>query len=202
MANPAFKLEKGGKFSLDKGIQRVIIGLGWKEGKASKPVDVDAHAFGCVVNNGVPSFYNDGSHAVGYFNTSLKKGANKSFGTHDDSIIHTGDNRTGAGEGDDEQIKVALDKVPSEITEILIFLTIHEAKSRGQHFGIIEDSYVSVRNEDDGAELARYSLRNEFSGAITIQVGSLVRDNGTWKFTAVGAGTADESLGDVLSKLS
>lgn len=198
-----FNLNKGDKFSVDKGIQHVRVGLGWDTSKLSKPIDVDAHAFGCIHNaNGNPAFYNDASHAVTYANTSLVKGANKSFGTSDGSIVHTGDNRTGAGDGDDEQILIYLDKLPEAISEIMIFVTIHEAAQRNQHFGLVENSYVVLYNEDTKEELCRYNLRNEFSGTITIQVGSLVKNGETWSFNAVGAGTADESLADILSKLS
>jgi tellurium resistance protein TerD len=197
-----FKIEKGNKFGIDKGIQRVVVGLGWDTSKLSKPIDVDAHAFGCVNVNGAPSFYNDGSHAVTYANKDLKKGVNKSFGTSDDSIIHTGDNKTGAGDGDDEQIKISLDKVPADINDIMLFVTIHEAEVRGQHFGMVDGAYVCVIDEDTKAELCRYNLRNEFDGAITIQVGSLAKENDNWSFKAVGAGTASDALEDVLGKLS
>ena len=198
-----FNCTKGSAFAINKGIQRIIVGLGWDSSKTTKPIDIDAHAFGCVVRNGSPSFFNDASHAVTYANGALKKGANKSFGTADDSMIHTGDNRTGAGDGDDEQIKIALDKLPADIEEILIFITIHEAAARAQHFGLIDNSYVSIRDEDANAELCRYNLRQEFDGTITIQVGSLTKENGgMWKFNAVGAGTSSESLEDILSKLS
>ena len=198
-----FKIEKGGSFKVDKGIQHVRLGLGWKEGKLSKPVDVDAHAFGCVNLNGTPTFYNDASHALTYANKgALKRGAGKAFGTHDDSMQHTGDNLTGAGDGDDETILIFLDKLPPEINEIMIFLTIHEAAERGQHFGQVEDSYVVMYNDDSKEELVRYNLRNEFDGAITIQIGSLTKKGEDWTFNAVGAGTPTESLEDVLGKLS
>jgi tellurium resistance protein TerD len=197
-----FNLEKGSKFAIDKGIKNILIGLGWDESATSKPVDVDAHVFGCILNAaGNPTFYNDGSHAVTYANGGLQKNPNKSFQTKDGSIIHTGDNRTGAGAGDDESISIKIDLLPSEIVELSVFLTIHEAKARGQNFGIVKNSYVRLVDQDSGAEICRYDLANEFQDAITIQVGSLVNNGGTWSFKAVGAGTANEGLGEILEKL-
>lgn len=199
---PTFKLEKGDKFAIAKAITKFRIGLGWDESQTSKPIDIDAHAFGCVLKpDGSPTFYNDASHAVSYANSALPKGPNKSFHTADGSITHTGDNRTGSGAGDDEAIVIDSALLPAEITEISIFLTIHEAKSRGQTFGQIDNSYVRLLNEDSGEELARYDLKNEFANAITIQVGSLVKGASGWEFKAVGAGTDANDLGAVLAML-
>lgn len=199
----SFKLEKGNKFSVDKGIKRILIGLGWDESGTTKPVDVDAHVFGCVLNaSGNPVFYNDGSHAVTYANGGLKKNADKSFETLDGSIRHTGDNRTGNGAGDDESIQIDIDKLPAELVELSVFLTIHDAKARGQNFGLIKNSFVRLVDQDSGAELCRYDLANEFQDAITIQVGSFVNGAGNWSFKAVGAGTSVEDLGGILEKLS
>jgi len=199
-----FNLEKGSKFSIDKGIARVLVGLGWDEAKVAPPIDVDAHAFGCVhTAQGTPVFYNDASHVVSYANkANLEKGAAKSFGTKDGSITHTGDNLTGAGEGDDESIAINLELLPDEIVEVCIFLTIHDAIKRKQNFGQISKAYVHLVDQDSNAELCRYDLKNEFASAITIQVGSLVKENGSWNFKAVGAGTDTQGLMEVLEQLS
>jgi len=198
----SFNLQKGNKFTIDKGIKNVLIGLGWDIGACGTSFDIDAHAFGCVVDGqGNPSFFNAGSHALTYANSDLKKNG-KSFGTEDGSMIHTGDNRSGKGAGNDEEMLIALDKLPPEITEISIFISIHEAKARKQTFGKVTNSFVVLVDQDSQNELCRYNLQQEFSDAITIQVGSLVLEGSAWKFKAVGAGTPDEELGDVLGKLS
>jgi tellurium resistance protein TerD len=199
----SFKLEKGDKFAIAKAITKFRIGLGWDESATSKPIDIDAHAFGCVAKpDGSPTFYNDASHAVTYANGALQKNADKSFQSADGSIVHSGDNRTGNGAGDDESIVIDSSLLPAEITEISIFLTIHEAASRGQTFGQISNSFVRLLNEDSGDELARYDLQNEFATAITIQVGSLIKGAAGWEFKAIGAGTATNDLGAVLGMLS
>lgn len=197
-----FKLQKGEKFAIDKGIQNVLIGMGWKEGS----FDLDLNVFGCVNKDGVPTFYNDGSHAVTYANQDLVKGANKSFATADGSITHTGDNRTGKGgddtKADDESVKVALALLPADINELSIFLTLHEAISRKQTFGLVHDAFIHVVDSDTNAELCRYDLRNEFADSISIQVASLVKNDGKWTFQALGAGIPDKELGDILGALS
>lgn len=197
-----FNLQKGDKFAISKGITKFRLGLGWDQSATNNPIDIDAHAFGCVLNNGSPSFYNGGSHAVTYANGDLIRNSDRSFQTSDGSIIHSGDNLTGKGDGDDESILIDSSKLPAEIVEISIFLTIHDAKSRGQNFGQITNSFVRLVNEETGEELARYNLQNEFATAITIQVGSLVKGSNGWEFKAVGAGTDSNGLGEILGMLS
>lgn len=193
-----FKLQKGEKFNIEKKIQNILIAMGWKEGK----YDLDLHVFGCMNKGGVSSFYNDGSHAVTYANQDLVKGVNKSFATADGSITHTGDNRTGKGEGDDETVQVALDKLPADINELGVFLTVHDAVARKQTFGLVDASFIRIIDTDTNAELCRYDLRNEFADAVSIQVASLVKNDGKWSFQALGLGIPDKELGDILSALS
>lgn len=199
-----FKLNKGNKFNIDKGIQKVLVGCGWKiSSTGGSPFDIDLSIFGCVADgNGNPTFYNQGSHAVTYANQDLVKGTNKSLSTTDGSITHTGDNRVGASGADAEQAVVDLAALPGDITEVSFFITAHEAKKRKQNFGIVNGSYIRVIDSETNAELCRYDLQKEFDTAISIQVGSLVKENGTWSFKAVGAGSSSEDLGDILGKLS
>ncbi len=199
----SFKLEKGDKFAIAKAITKFGIGLGWDESSTTKPIDIDAHAFGCVLKpDGGPKFYNDASHAVTYANGALVKSPTGSFGSADGSIVHSGDNRTGNGAGDDETITVDVSKLPEDIVEISLFLTIHEAIKRSQNFGSINNSFVRLYNVESGDELARYDLKNEFTSAITIQVGSLVKAPAGWEFKAIGAGDPTNDLGAVLGMLS
>jgi tellurium resistance protein TerD len=192
-----FDLNKGGRFSIEKGVQRVLIGLGWDAGDN---FDLDASAFGLVNINGNPRFYADGSHAVCYANKDLKKPTGE-FITDDGSIKHLGDNRTGVGEGDDEKIELNFFKLPTEITEISIFVTIHEAVKRGQDYGQVKNSYVRVVDQDTEAELCKYALRDEFAGASAVQVGSFLKENDQWVFHAVGAGSKAD-LGAILNQYS
>lgn len=199
-----FNMEKGDKFSLEKGIKRILVGLGW-DVKAQGPgeeFDLDASAFGLVNQNGAAKFYGDGmTHTVFYGNSSIaKKGAGGQFWeTADGSIKHHGDNRTGAGDGDDEMISIILDKLPPEINEIAVFVTIYHAVSRKQDFSRIESSFVRIVDEDTGTELCRYNLKNEFAGMYAVQVGSLVKEPTGWIFKAVGAG-ANVELGQIIEQ--
>lgn len=203
-----FNLKKGNKFNIDKGIRNVLVGTGWKINSTSgTSFDVDLNVFGCVRDvAGNPTFYNQGSHAVTYANSDLKKGSNKSLLTEDGSITHTGDNRIGAAgvNTDAEQSIVKLTDLPSDITEVSFFITVYEAKKRNQKFGSISGAYIRVVDQDTNNELCRYDLQKEFDNAISIQVGSLIKDTdtGAWSFSAVGAGSNTEDLGDILGKLA
>jgi len=104
------------------------------------------------------------------------------------SVIHLGDNRTGEGDGDDEQIKVDLNKVPAHIHRIAFTVTIHEAEARRQNFGQVSNSFIRIFKEDDGQELIRYDLGEDFSIETAVVVGELYRHGGEWKFNAIGSG--------------
>ena len=201
----SFNLKKGNKFSIDKGIRNVTVGCGWKINSTST-FDVDLSVFGCTTNAlGNPVFFNEGSHAVTYANSSLKKGPNNSLLTEDGSIAHTGDNRVGTSANTDaEQDTLKLGQIHAGITEISFFITIYEAKKRRQTFGAVNDAYIRVTDSDTNEEICRYNLTKEFSDSISIQVGSLVRDTdtGNWSFSAIGAGSGNEGLGELLEKLS
>lgn len=198
-----FKLDKGSKFAIDKGITDVIIGLGWDVAKG-KTVDVDAHAFGCIVNAaGNPSFYNDASHALTYANKGqLKSNPNKSFETMDGSLHHSGDDRSGgnSASGDDETITVNLNKLPVDITEVSIWITIHEPKQAT--FSDVNNAFVHLVNKTTGEELCKYVLTNEFATSHSVQVGSLFKKDNIWTFHAIGAGLDNVGLGEILEKLS
>lgn len=199
---PSFNLTKGGAFQLAKSLNNVLIGLGW-DPVAGRNVDVDAHAFGVLPRaGGAPVFFNDASHALTYANKiALKVNANKSFETADGSLHHSGDDRSGSSSAgaDDELITVILSKLPEAITEVQIWLTIHEPA--GATFSAINNAFVRVANKDSGEELARYNLGTEFASNNSCQCGSLFKKDGNWTFVAIGAGV-NVGLGDILSKLS
>ncbi|WP_205426614.1 TerD family protein [Helicobacter suis] len=172
-------LVKGGRLSLSKekpGLSKIVVGLGWdvNASDTGREFDLDASAFLTDASGKV----SDDANFVFYNNLTSKDG----------SVVHTGDNRTGAGEGDDESIKVDLSKVSADIKEINIVVTIHEASERKQNFGMVRNAFVRVVDESDGKEILRYDLEEDFSIETALMFGRLYRDNNEWKFAAVGTG--------------
>ena len=176
----AVSLSKGGNVSLSKeapGLKNIVIGLGWDTRSTDGAgFDLDASAFllkedGKVRTDGDFIFYN---------NTKSAEGA----------VEHTGDNTTGEGEGDDEQIKVNLDTVPSEVLKIALSVTIHDAEARKQNFGMIQSAFIRVVNAADNKEIVRYDLSEDFSTETAMTFGEVYRNGSEWKFKAVGQGFA------------
>lgn len=172
-------LAKGQKVDLTKstpGLKNIIVGLGWDTNKydGGHSFDLDTAAFltdgaGKVTSDADFVFYNNLRHPSG-------------------AVVHLGDNTTGVGDGDDEQIKVQLDTVPANIERIAFTVTIHEAMQRNQNFGQVSNAYIRILDETVGTELIRYDLGEDFSIETAIVVGELYRYNGEWKFNAVGSG--------------
>ncbi len=171
-------LSKGGNVSLTKqapGLTAVLIGLGWDERTTSgQAFDLDASALMLTAAGRILS----DAHFVFFNNLTSPDG----------SVEHTGDNLTGAGEGDDEQIKVDLGRVPAEVDRIVFPVSIYEADSRQQNFGQVRNAFIRVVNSADGAELARYDLSEDASSETAMIFGELYRYSGDWKFRAVGQG--------------
>ncbi len=175
----AVNLKKGEKVSLTKsnpGLRKVCVGLGWDTNRydGGDDFDLDASVFLLGVNGKVPSDAN----FVFYGNVSDPSGA----------VIHSGDNRTGAGEGDDEQVRVDLQAIPAGIERVVFVITIYEAEARRQNFGQVSNAFIRVVDEATGAELVRYDLEEDFSIETALVAGELYRHNGEWKFNAVGSG--------------
>ncbi|ETI68443.1 TerD family protein [Neobacillus vireti] len=174
-------LAKGQRVDLTKtnpGLTRAIIGLGWDTNRYSggHDFDLDASAFLTDANNRVINdldfiFYNNLIHSSG-------------------AVEHTGDNRTGEGEGDDEQIKINFSKVPSHVHRIAITVTIHDAEARSQNFGQVSNAFVRLVDEETGSEVLRYDLGEDFSVETAVVICELYRHNGDWKFNAIGSGFA------------
>lgn len=171
-------LQKGGNVNLSKeapGLAQVHIGLGWDvRATDGSAFDLDASAFmvksdGKVRGDSDFIFYNN-----------LK--------STDGSVVHTGDNKTGAGEGDDEVLNVDLPKVPSEIDKVAFTVTIHDGETRRQSFGQVSNAFIRVVNKADGKELARYDLTEDGSTETALIFGELYRNGADWKFRAVGQG--------------
>ena len=175
----AVSLSKGQKVDLTKtnpGLTKVIVGLGWDTNRydGGKDFDLDTAAFLLGVNGKVTS----DNDFVFYNNLKDPSG----------SVAHLGDNRTGAGDGDDEQLGVELSKVPASIEKIDFTVTIHDAQARSQNFGQVSNAYIRILNADTNEELIRYDLSEDYSIETAIVVGELYRHGGEWKFNAVGSG--------------
>ena len=173
-------LTKGGNVSLSKaapGLTAVTVGLGWDARTTTgQGFDLDASAIGCNAEGKVLS----DTHFVFFNNLKSPDGA----------IEHTGDNTTGEGEGDDEQIKVALAATPAEIDKIVFSVSIYDAETRAQSFGQVRNAYIRVVNQADSEELARYDLSEDASTETAMIFGELYRNGAEWKFRAVGQGYA------------
>jgi tellurium resistance protein TerD len=173
-------LTKGGNVSLTKqapGLTAVIVGLGWEPRTTSgADFDLDASA---LMHNSSGTIISD-NHFI-FFN-NLK--------SPDGSVEHTGDNLTGVGEGDDEQIKVNLAAVPPECDKINFPVSIYEAETRGQNFGQVRNAFIRVVNQADGSELTRYDLSEDASTETAMVFGELYRNGDEWKFRAIGQGYA------------
>jgi tellurium resistance protein TerD len=171
-------LAKGGNVSLTKqapGLSAVVVGLGWDERMTSgQAFDLDASALMLTPSGRILS----DEHFVFFNNLSSPDG----------SVEHTGDNLTGEGEGDDEQIKVDLSRVPPEVDRIVFPVSIYDADSRQQNFGQVRNAFIRVINQADDAELARYDLSEDASSETAMIFGELYRRSGDWKFRAVGQG--------------
>lgn len=172
-------LQKGQKVSLTKGnpgLKKVVVGLGWDVNAfdTGGDFDLDAAAFllgdsGKVAGSGDFVFYGNLKHESG-------------------SVQHMGDNLTGAGDGDDEQIKIDLSMVPASITRIAFTATIYEAEARRQNFGQVNNAFIRIYNEENGEEMLRYDLGEDFSIETAVVFGELYKNGDEWKFNAIGSG--------------
>lgn len=174
----AVSLSKGGNVSLSKeapGLKRILIGLGW-DARATdgKPFDLDASAFILAANDKVRSdadfiFYNQKEGASG-------------------AVRHLGDNTSGQGAGDDEQVEVNLATLPADVQKVTVGVTIHEADTRSQNFGMVANAFIRVINADTNQEIARYDLSEDASTETSMVFGEVYRHGADYKFRAVGQG--------------
>jgi tellurium resistance protein TerD len=180
----AINLEKGQRQSI--AAPKFTVGLGWDSNSSStgESFDLDASVFLVGTNGKIP---ND-NHFVYYNN--LK--------SPDQSVIHTGDNLTGDGDGDDEKIQIDLSKASSEVNEISFVVTIHHADTRRQNFGQIRNSFIRILDESN-VEIVKYELDEDFSIETAVEFGRLYKRNEEWKFEAVGIGMKG-GLQDYLTK--
>lgn len=197
-------LQKGQKIDLTKGasgagLKHIMVGLGWDEVPRSKgglfstkpqAIDCDASVILCDENGKIVS--NDTSQCCVYFGNLRHKS---------DAIIHQGDNLTGEGDGDDEQIMISLQKMPSYIARMVFVVNICDARVRKQHFGMISNAFIRLVNMDNGAEICRYNLSENYNNMTGLVVGEIYRKNGEWKFNAIGQPVQEASRLDSLIQL-
>lgn len=193
----AISLQKGQKVSLTKGndgLSNVIVGLGWDEAQAKRggffapkiqAIDCDASAL--MLKNGRLS---DKSDIVYFGNLRHRTG----------TVQHMGDNLTGAGDGDDEQIMIDLARVPAEYDRIIIVVNIYQALKRNQHFGMIQNAFIRVVDGRNGMELCRYNLTDNYANMTALIFGEIYRYNSEWKFNALGQATTDDGLGSLANR--
>ena len=187
-------LQKGQKISLVKpgsaGLKKIMVGLGWDEVEqkrrlfAPKPQDIDCDASAILCGKDGKIISTDVNKCCVYFgNLRHSSGA----------IVHQGDNLTGAGEGDDEQIMVDLPGVPAEVDKIVFVVNIYDARVKNQHFGMIRNAFIRIVDMSSNSEICRFNLSEDYSGMTGMIVRELYRYNTEWKFNAIGQGVREAS---------
>lgn len=174
----SISLAKGGNVSLSKeapGLSKILIGLGWDE-RATDGTDFDLDASAFIL--GGNDLVRSDSDFIFYNNLRSSDG----------SVEHTGDNLTGGGDGDDEQIKVDLARVPADVQKVAVTVTIHEGEGRRQNFGMVSNAFIRVVDETSGREITRYDLNEDASVETAMIFGEVYRHGTDWKFRAVGQG--------------
>jgi tellurium resistance protein TerD len=173
-------LSKGSNVSLSKeapGLKKALVGLGWDPRNTDgAQFDLDASVFLLTTAGKVR-----GDSDFIFYNNKVSS---------DGSVLHTGDNRTGEGDGDDESIKLNLALIPAEIDKLVFVVTIDEAVKRGQNFGQVGGAFIRIADDETGKEVLRYDLSEDYSTETALLFGELYRHAGDWKFRAVGAGYA------------
>ncbi|WP_426551679.1 TerD family protein [Bacillus pumilus] len=194
----AITLEKGQRIDLTKGkagLTNILVGLGWDPvsqgggflGKlfgGGGGADIDSDASVLMLKN---DKFTENKDLIYFGNLKSKCG----------SVEHTGDNLTGEGDGDDEQVLVNLSKVPGNVNKLVFVVNIYDALRRNQHFGMIQNAYIRIVDRSNNQELVKYNLKDEYAGKTSLIVGELYRHENEWKFAAVGDGTNDAKLADI-----
>lgn len=202
----AVNLQKGQKVSLKKSdgrkLTRLMVGLGWDAatqseskggffgrlfGGGSSNIDCDASVFVCQGGKFV-----DKNDLVYFGNLEHKSGA----------IKHMGDNLTGDGDGDDEQIFIDLSDIPAQYDKLIFVVNIYEAVSRKQHFGMIRNAYIHIIDPDTHEEFCRFNLTDDYTDMLSMIAGEVYRYKDEWKFNAIGSGTKDTGLSDLAKRFA
>lgn len=202
----AISLQKGQRVDLTKGnpgLSKIMVGLGWDPvenrggggllgslfgGGGGANIDCDASVIMLSEGDKISN-----NKDVIYFG-NLKSA--------DGSVHHSGDNLTGQGDGDDEQVNIDLSRIPSHIQKLVFVVNIYDCVKRKQHFGMIRNAFIRVVNPMSGQELIHYNLTDDYNGRTSLIVGEIYRHGADWKFAAVGTGTTAASLGEVVRSYS
>jgi len=186
----SINLVKGQKVDLTKGnaaLKKLVVGLGW-DVNTNGGGDVDCDASAIMLNK-------DGKLVskkdVIYFGNKQSKSG---------SVTHMGDNLTGAGAGDDEQIVVDLSRVPEDVSRIVFVVNIYNCESRGQHFGMIKNAYIRLVDNTSGGELTKFNLSDDYDKMTSLIMGEVYRNNGEWKFSALGEGSKATGISQLSAK--
>lgn len=190
-------LQKGQKVDLTKGnagLKALVIGLGWDEAPRkfslfNKQEDIDCDASALLIN--AQSGKLAGPIDVVYYGQLMHRSG---------AVRHCGDNLTGAGDGDDEQIIVELNKVPADYSKIVFVVTIYQARERKQQFGMIKNAFIRVVDADTGKELCKYNLSENYEGKTAMVFGEVYRYNNEWKFGAIGEPTNDNGIAEMAAR--
>ena len=192
-------LQKGQKVNLKKSdgqaLSRIRIGLGWDPVEQKK-----GGLFGSIFGGSAPDIDCDASVIVCRGGRLAGKDDVVYFGNlkhPSGAIVHTGDNLTGEGEGDDEQILVDLTAVPAAYDKLVFVVNIYDCESRKQDFGMIANAFIRICDERTGEEFCRYNLSESYAGMTAMIFGEIYRHNGEWKFNAIGQGTKDKGLNEL-----
>lgn len=199
-------LQKGQKIDLTKGnpgLTKILVGLGWDE--AQKPGKTGKGFLGGLLSGGTSQAIDCDASAVMLDQKEklTRKERLVYFGnlqSPDGSVKHSGDNRTGDGEGDDEQIQLDLSKVPSDVFKIVFVVNIYDCIKRKQDFGLITNAFIRVVNPANGNELCRFNLSENYTGKTGLIIAEVYRHNTEWKFAAIGEGTLDGSLSELIRR--
>ena len=193
----AVNLQKGQKVELRKSnggdLTKVMVGLGWDEIKQTKGFflkkntqEIDCDATALLLQNGK---FVSSADMIYFGNLTHESG----------TVRHMGDNLTGEGEGDDEQIAVDLQRLPKVYDRIVFVVNIFQAKARGQHFGMLQNAFIRIC-DDNGQELCKYDLNENYNGMTAMVFGELYRHNGAWKFNAIGQATQEQSVHEIANR--
>ncbi|MEO2076493.1 MAG: TerD family protein [Bacillus sp. (in: firmicutes)] len=202
----AINLQKGQRVDLTKGnpgLTKVLVGLGWDPVQSGGGGGLFGGLFG---GGGAPNVDCDASVIMLGANDKLQN--NKDviyFGnlkSNDGSVQHSGDNLTGDGDGDDEQIMIDLSRVPANIQKLVFVVNIYDCVKRKQHFGMIRNAFIRVVNPTNNQELIHYNLTDNYSGLTCLVTGEIYRHGNDWKFAAIGSGTTAASLSEVVRSYS
>ena len=182
-------LKKGQRVSLkkeDASLNKLMVGLGWDPTKRGQDADLDASVF----EVGEKGFLSKSKRVIDEISY-------RNLESDDEAIKHHGDNLTGDGDGDDEQISIDLKKVTKKAEKLICVVNIYQAFSRKQDFGMIKNAFIRIVDGSTNREMCKYDLTESYSGMTAMIFGEIYRHNGEWKFGAIGQGTKDTSIGDL-----